>query len=111
MKTFLLVEQAAQTREVVKSMIQNLGHYVVAVPDALTAQRIMSYILFDAVCTAYDDGLITAAEGTSPPTRVVLLLDKQLDSKKIIRFDSFLSKPFSISTLRDALEIALAHAA
>jgi len=82
MKTFLLVAQEAQTREVVKSMIQKLGHYVVAVPDALTAQQIMSYVLFDAVCTAYDDSLITDAERTTPPTRVVLLLDKQFDSEK-----------------------------
>lgn len=111
MKTFLLVEQEAPTREVIKSMIQSLGFHVVAVESSLTAQQIMSYVLFDAVCTAYDDELITKAERTSPPTRVVLLLDAPYDGAKLIRFDSVLPKPFSINTLRDALDIALHHAA
>jgi CheY-like chemotaxis protein len=113
--TMLVVEDEPHVRELIRLVLVQAGHKVLAVAGphaalaALNSQPSISLILVDVVMPEMDGyDLVVEARKISPAIRVVLMSGFAYDTTRHRSGDGFLAKPFTVESLNAIVEAALA---
>jgi CheY-like chemotaxis protein len=113
--TMLVVEDEPHVRELIRLVLVQAGHKVLAVAGphaalaALNSQPSISLILVDVVMPEMDGyDLVVEARKISPAIRVVLMSGFAYDTTRHRSGDGFLAKPFTVESLSAIVEAALA---
>lgn len=105
----LLVEEDRATRSTICDMLEALDYRVLGVNSFDRARRVMSGIAFDAlIVTARSSSSLelsyaAAAKTAQPNIKVILVAPLDLPRHLSPSVDAFVSKPFLLESLGDAL--------
>lgn len=117
MATILVVEDSADTRQMMTDLLESIGHTVLEASDGLEGVRAAisqppDLIILDLMMpTAAGDTTLTFMRGTPGLTNIpVLVVSAHADVERISRnagADSWLAKPVSLEELRRRIDTLL----
>lgn len=100
---FLVVEADESERTDIEAMVTSLGHLAIGVATPADAKKILTEIAFDVVIAPYANTLMQTLQRVLPRAKFIVLSAGNEAALEGRGFDSFIQKPCTFVSLRNAI--------